>query len=279
MACEVRHLRAGPQREPAVGRVPVGDAAAALERRRALAVGAKRARDHRRRPREGGFDIAAVEAPREEQVPRRRVVDQRRVVTRGLDHVHDGRSRLVLDANEAGGILRRVAIGCDDRGDGFAHVTDGRPGQHRLRGLDVAGQRRARSNALPRDEVVAARDDCHHARGPCCRTHVDVHEARVRVRAAHEGHVQHSRHVDIAHVAPAAGEQPRVLAPAHRGAERRRRLEGVDHGCWIYRHSAGACQAGKARAPSAWRLPARKRSLWGTLPTRQGGISWSAVNS
>ena len=50
--------------------------------------------------------------------------------------------------------------------------------------------------------------------------------ARVRVDAAHERGVQHARQLDVAHVAAAPAEQPRVLLARDGGAERVRRAGG-----------------------------------------------------
>src|SRR5437867_93085 len=67
MSYEVRHLRAGPQRQLAVGRVPVGDTAAGFHRGRHLAIRPKRALDDDPRLRQGRVDVAALEATGEER--------------------------------------------------------------------------------------------------------------------------------------------------------------------------------------------------------------------
>ena len=219
MAREMRHLRARPQRQLVLGGVPVGDAAAALEGRRALAVGAERARDHRRRPGQGGVHVTGVEAAREEEIAGGRLVHQRRALAGGGEHIDDGRPGIVVHAEPGGGVFGGVAIGGDHGRDRLAHVAHERPRQ----------QRRARADAVAGHELVAAGGDGRHALGAQRRAGVDPGETRVSVDAAHERHVQQARQLDVAHVAPAPGEQARVLPPAHRGAERRRRLEGLRH--------------------------------------------------
>ena len=59
----------------------------------------------------------------------------------------------------------------------------------------------------------------HHAGVRGGRRDVDRAQACVRVGAPHEGHVQQARQLDVTDVAAAAGEQARILAPAHRGTK------------------------------------------------------------
>ena len=153
----------------------------------------------------------------------------RRALAGGGEHIDDGRPGIVVHAEPGGGVFGGVAIGGDHGRDRLAHVAHERPRQHRLLGLDVARQRRARADAVAGHELVAAGGDGRHALGAQRRAGVDPGETRVSVDAAHERHVQQARQLDVAHVAPAPGEQARVLPPAHRGAERRRRLEGLRH--------------------------------------------------
>ena len=229
MPREVRHLRACPQRQLPLGSVPVGHAAAPLQRRRAQAIGAKRASHDGGGASQRGIHVAVIERSREEQVARHGVVDERRAGAGRIDGVHDGRPRLVLHPDPRGGVLGSVAVRRDDGRERFADVAHAGRGEHGLLGLDVARQRRARANAVPGDELVAAgddRDDAGQTRG---RARVDHEEARVRVCAAHERHVQQARQLDVAHIAAAPGEQARILAAGHRGTERRRRLKRVGH--------------------------------------------------
>ena len=105
VAREVRNLRARVQRELLLGGVPLRDAAAALERRRRLAVGAKRALDHHGRRRKRRLHVAVVEAAREEHVVGRLVVHDAPRRRARQPTSTDGGQRLVVDGHEPGRVL------------------------------------------------------------------------------------------------------------------------------------------------------------------------------
>jgi hypothetical protein len=46
----------------------------------------------------------------------------------------------------------------------------------------------------------------------------------VSVKASHEGHVEETRHLDVADVAPAPGEKARILTPTDGDADGHREL-------------------------------------------------------
>ena len=85
VAHEMRDLRARPQRQLALGRVPVGEPAPALERSRRLPVGAERALHDHRGPGQRGIDIAVVEPAREQDVVACGLVHDCRVAPRLAD--------------------------------------------------------------------------------------------------------------------------------------------------------------------------------------------------
>jgi hypothetical protein len=101
MTGEVR-LRARPECELGLGRLELGDAPASLERRRALPVRAERllddggGRGQRRR------HVTMLEPARQKDVAARRLVNERRALTSGAQHIHRRRARLVLDAHQRG---------------------------------------------------------------------------------------------------------------------------------------------------------------------------------
>ena len=220
MAREVRDLRAGPERELALGGVPVGDAAAALERRRRLPVGAKRPLDHGGRRRQGGLHVAVLEAAREQHVVRRLVVDERRGPARVGQQSTTAGSGSYSTRDARGRVLGHVPVGGDDGGHGLAGEADHGPREHGLLGLDVARQRRARPQPVagdarrPRPVTTATTPAAVSAAAVSIRT-----QARVRVDAAHERHVEHPRQLDVAHVPAASAQEPPVLLPPNRRAE------------------------------------------------------------
>jgi hypothetical protein len=55
---------------------------------------------------------------------------------------------------------------------------------------------------------------------PAAALGVDLPQSRVGVDTPHERHVQEPRQLEVAHVAPAAGEKARVLPPAHGHTDR-----------------------------------------------------------
>ena len=222
VAREVRHLRSRPERQLDRGGVVVGDTAAALHRRRRVAVGPKRPLDHDHRAVHGQIDAAVLEAAREQDVARCLVVDERRALTRGGIGLHGRRQRLVLHVDERGAVLRRVAVRRDDHRERLTRVARPGPRQDRLLGDDVARQRRQRSQAVAREGLVGARGDVDDARHRRRAPGRDRAEARVGVHAADKRDVEHPRQLDVADVAPVAGDQTRVLAPGLPRAERRR---------------------------------------------------------
>ena len=223
VAREVRHLRARPERQLALGGAPVGDAATSFHRRRRVAIGTKRSLDHHHRAVHGQIDAAVLEAAREQDVARRRVVDERRAVAHGGIGLDRRRQRLVVHVDQRRAVLRRVAVGGHDHGQGLAGVARLRPREDRLVGDDVAGQRRLRPQAAAREGVVGARPDVDDARRGGGAPGGDDAKPRVGVNAADEGDVEHAWQLDVADVAPAAGHEAGVLAPGLPGAERRRR--------------------------------------------------------
>jgi len=215
MAQEVRHLGGRPQRELALARAPVREATAALERRRALPVGAERALEHQGGAGQRRLDVAPLEAAREERIVGRGLVHPRGATAHRHQHVDRRRQRLGVDAHQGRGVLDPVAIGADDGGHRLADVAHDRPGQDRLLGLDVGRQRRARSDAKAREARIATGAHGNDAGVGGRRRSVDLPQPRVGVEAAHEHHVQLPRQLDVADVAPAAGQEARVLPPAH----------------------------------------------------------------
>ena len=150
-------------------------------------------------------------------------MDERRAVAHGGIGLDRRRQRLVIHVDQRRAVLRRVAVGGHDHGQGLAGVARLRPREDRLVGDDVAGQRRLRPQAAAREGVVGARPDVDDARRGGGAPGGDGAKPRVGVNAADEGDVEHAWQLDVADVAPAAGHEAGVLAPGLPGAERRRR--------------------------------------------------------
>ena len=163
-----------------------------------------------------------LEPAREEAVAASRVVHERRSVAHRREEIDRRRPRLVVDAHPRRGVLGQIAIGGDHGGDGLTDMAHGRPGQQRLLGLDIAGQRGPRNDTVAGDEGILAGDDRDDAGRRRRGRGVDAAQVGVSMEAAHESDVQEPRQLDVARVAAVARQQPPVLAAADGGAEGRR---------------------------------------------------------
>ncbi len=215
---QVRDLGAGPEGQLALGRVPVRDPAAPFQGRRRLPVRAEGALHHDGRAGQGRLHVTVLEPARQEHVVRRRVVDDGTVAA-GPDDVHYRGQRLVVDLDERGAVLGRVALAGHDGGHGLAREAHRRPGQDRLLGLDVGGQRRARSDAMLRPVRIGAGHHRHDARSRRRARGLDAADPGVRMDTAHEGHVQHAGQLDVAHVPSSPGEEARILLAGNASPE------------------------------------------------------------
>jgi len=204
MARQVRDLRARPEGELALRRIPVRDAGASLERRRALAIRPERALDDGGRAPQRTLHVAVLEAAREEPVAAHAVVHGRRAVARRGQDVDRRRSRIVVHADAGSGVLDEIAVDADDGNQRFSDVARRRPRQDRLLRLDVAGERRPRPHPMARHLWVGTRQDAHDAGRGGGGRRVDGPKARVGVHAAHERHVKQSRQLDVAGIATAS---------------------------------------------------------------------------
>ena len=146
------------------------------------------------------------------------LVNQRRIRREPFFEIDDRIDRIDLDDDIANRILGDVAAVCDDHRDRLADVTHlvFRERQLRASVKDEIRNRRRRNQNRPRLEVVAqvgGRVDGVHARPQPCRRHVDARDAPVRVLAAHERDVQHSRKLHVVDEQRAARQQARVFVP------------------------------------------------------------------
>ena len=140
------------------------------------------------------------------------------------------RQRLVLHLEQLARVLRRVAAVRHHRGHRLAHEAGA---VARERGEVVAAQlgvRRHHRHRAPGRAEIGEGHHVDHARMRAGPGRVHARDARVRVRAAQEHRVEQAGQRDVGHVAPAPGEQPRVLLAEmpvadelHAGAARRAR--------------------------------------------------------
>ena len=131
-------------------------------------------------------------------------------------------SALEFDLHRGGGILGRVAAGGNNHGDGVADIADLVARECDLRARRCQGwvghQHRDLGARHVRRQVVRGQHGAH-AGHDACRRCVDRTDLRVRVRAAHEAGMQHSRQRHVADEARAPGEQDRIFEARDAGAE------------------------------------------------------------
>ena len=120
-AHEERHLRGRPDRQ--VTR-PVGDAAAALQRRRVRPPEVEALHHDVGRVGESPGDVAVLELDVREVVGVGPLVEQRCVPPERLLRIHDGVQRFVLDLDELARVLGEVPGRRDDGCDRLADVAD-----------------------------------------------------------------------------------------------------------------------------------------------------------
>ena len=174
------------------------------------------------RVREVLLDAAlALELPRVAAVRLDVVVDERRAVGERRLRIGHGRQRLVLDLDELGGVLGRGAAGRDDDRDAVADVARlvrrERQVQRRLRVL--GRQPRARQAAVPLLGEVVAGPGGDHVRVRKGRRDVDAADARVRVRAAHDGEVDHAGQAHVVDPLRLAADERQIFLALDRDAD------------------------------------------------------------
>ena len=218
MPRQVRHLRGRPERELSLGGAPSGDTTPPLERRRRLAIRAKRALDRHGRACQCRVHVAVLEAPGEQHVVGRALVHRRGARARG-EHVDRRRKWLGVDGHERRAVLGHVAIDGDHGCQRLAAIARRRPREGWLLGLDIARQRGARPQPVAREDGIVARHDGDDAGQRRRSGSVDGADPGVSVNAADEGDVQHAGQLDVAHVVALAADEAPVFLPAEARAE------------------------------------------------------------
>ena len=208
-----RPLEGGEHVVGVLARIVVGDQPVGFDRRAGVARIVDRDRHAMRGGRECGFRIAVAERAVARDVRAEPVMQHGAVGFERIGRPQGDRQRLVIDLDQLQRVLGEVTVRRHHHGDrlaDIAHALDrDRPA------LDVrlhAGeQRRPERGHLGRGDH--RRDALRGAR----RAHVDRADDRMRMRRAQHGGVQRARrHAEIVDVAPAPGEQGRVLHPLDR---------------------------------------------------------------
>jgi hypothetical protein len=216
-AHHVGQLRRRIEGQLAAGGVKEGEAAAVLHRHARVAVGPEPAADDQVRVVLGGLQVAVPAHPADEHVVAPARVQARRVVGQGALDRQDRLQDLVLHVQQLRRVLGHVGVVGQDRRHGLTGEAHHVHGQAGLEGVLRAGLADVRPYAQV--GAVPARED----RGvgerlvqPC---RIDLNDARVRVRAAHQHEVQAPRHLQVVEIARGAGRKPPVLDPPDSGAD------------------------------------------------------------
>ena len=188
----------------------------------------------------GHLVVSAAEVVDVAGVVGRGVMDERAARGHRIDHVDDGGQRLVLDVDRGDRVLRERGTGREDDGDHVAdmpHLVARQRGErwhdrvvrHGPHAQDV-GVHVAQARC-----VIGSHDSRHGERAG----QVDLDDAGVRHRAAHQAHVHGARQLDVVGPVRAAVEELRVLLATDRAADRVPGLEDLGH--FVPPISSAAC--------------------------------------
>ena len=205
-ADEERHLRRVPEGQLSGCFVPIGDAAASLERRRVRPAEVETLAEDVGGAREDCVDVARLVLDVGEVavgVGRQRFL--------GVDH---RRERLVLHLHQLARILGRVPGRRHDRRDRIPDVSHPVEREQRSPSLLRLGPARGGDDLEPLGKVCGGDDGCDAVELPGA-VDVDAPDRGMAERAAHERGVQRSRHADVVDVAGPSAQQARVLDPGH----------------------------------------------------------------
>ena len=246
LAHAVRILRRGRDDQPAVQRIGLGEDRARLHRHRRDPLIDHPLLDDDVRRREGRRRVAMRVPPGESDIPRRFVVELRRVRRERGFRVHDGRERLVLHIDEIERVARDVAIHRDDNRHRLADIADAirrhRPDRSAGTNPFMPG---TASPSRPGSGPQSARN-CRAAVG---RDHagmrqrggdVHPHDPRVGIDAPQDRHVRGARRAQIVHVRGTAGDEARIFLPL----DPRTDLTAVNHAFPSFHHGqrGAACR-------------------------------------
>ena len=223
---QVRDLRRHVEGEVAGRLVERGDAAAGLQRAGVHARVEDLLAHRDRRALEGGVGRGLVAGFPGEDVVRVRaravrqvllvddvLAQDRRIRQQRLLRVDDRRQLLVVHLHQRDAVGGGVAVGGQHHGHVLHLEVHLLVGQHCLHVAAHGGH----PVQLDRLQVVGG-EHRHHARAGQRLALVDALDARVRVRAAHDGAEQHAGHLDVVDVGALAADEAGVLLAQQRGA-------------------------------------------------------------
>ena len=212
---QVRRLAGHLIGEHPRGRVEERDTAAGLDGHRGPAMLAEGQAHHPVGRLERGIHIPVPALAPEHDVARHLIVQQRSGIAGGRVRGDDGRERIQVQVDQAGGVLGDVPALRDDERDGIADVTDAITGQRGVGRRRQAVDRDAEVKRIGAVGKILRGEHGMDTREGLRRGGVHAAQYRVGDRAAHEAPVQQPRGLDVVHVSPAAGEDARILLPRH----------------------------------------------------------------
>ena len=167
------------------------------------------ARHHDVRGVDRGLDTVRLELPDVALVRTEILVHERRIVSKRPLDVRDGRKWFIVHVDELGGVLReRAALRDDDRHPvTLVAGLVGREWEVR-RHLDVFGDRPCtRHAARPVVREVGAGECSNDAFCAACGIEAHALDARSRIGAAHDGHVDRAGQGQVVDERPTAAEE------------------------------------------------------------------------
>ena len=189
--------------------IPIGDAAARLQRHMGVAMERETGLDDAMRLGPARGRIADAQALMRDHVARQAVVDQSGIGREGLGDRGHRRKLVIFDTDTFGGILCEVAIGRDDADHRIAVKADLVDRKRRQLGRLQPFDRRC--EAQPRCHLIeiAPGENPHDPRHFSGFGAVDPENARMGVGRTHEAHMQRAGKGEVVEIAPA----PRNEAP------------------------------------------------------------------
>ncbi len=196
----------------------------------------ERSLDHDLGFREAAARLARRKTLVRDQIVRQGVVDQRRAGRQRTVEIGHRVEFVIFDADEFGGIFRKVAIPRNDADHGIADETNLVDRQRgKLDRAQTLDRRRHPQGRRPSGEF-APRNDGDDALGLARGLDIDGPDPGMRVRRADEMRVERARHHDIVEIAALSGDEAIVLATQQRLADGAR----FAHAGWPSRRRAAA---------------------------------------
>jgi hypothetical protein len=215
-----RGLGGVPHGELARAGIVLGHDAAPLQGAPAAALDVEPLRQHVGRPGERGVRVAHLLDDARGAVPRYIRVDERPRRHLGRLEVGHRRDWVVADVDQSHGVLGDVAVLGHHEGDELANVADHVGGERPLRPrVAQAGVRDQEGRGLVEVAEVGGGEDQVHARQRAGPRRVDRADARMRVRGAETGGVEHAPRLGVVDERAKPAEEPRILVTRDAGTD------------------------------------------------------------